>query len=92
MGDYAYQKPDVPAATPEEAAKREKLSEELAKLRESYGKLAQQLYTNGNKLDQEEKEKLSEELSEVRIKMSDVQAQLPREYETHGWVWLFLRK
>ncbi len=38
-----------------------------------------------------EQEEVHKELGEVRKQMQLLQDKLPREYETHGWVWLFLR-
>jgi hypothetical protein len=40
----------------------------------------------------EEQNKLGEELRRIGTQMSALQSRLPREYESHGWVWLFLRK
>jgi hypothetical protein len=41
---------------------------------------------------QEQIEQLRKEMGQVRKRMTDLRLKLPREYESHGWVWLFLRK
>ncbi len=40
----------------------------------------------------EQIEQIQEEKSEVRKSMMELNSKLPRDHETHGWVWLFLRK
>ncbi len=40
---------------------------------------------------QSEQEKVQKELGEISEQMQLLRDKLPREYETHGWVWLFLR-
>jgi hypothetical protein len=41
---------------------------------------------------QADTEKLSKDLQEAGKRMEELQAKLPPECETHGWVWLFLRR
>ena len=92
VGDLAYLKPDRPEPTPEEKAKYEQIRKELEPLRERYGELAQKLYGPSQGRTKEERDKLNEDMKQVMDQMQPLQSQLPREYETHGWVWLFLRK
>lgn len=40
----------------------------------------------------EEMEALGKEFTKVQEKIAELRSKLPREYESHGWVWLFLRK
>jgi hypothetical protein len=93
LGDYTTQKPDLPEPTAAEKAVHDKLRKELAVVQGTYSKLVNQLIgRNAPVKDKEERKKLQKELNEVAQKMSKLRAQLPQEYETHGWVWLFLRQ
>lgn len=47
---------------------------------------------NPGAIQAEEQNKLYEDLNEISRKISPLRSQLPREYDPHGWVWLFLRK
>ena len=42
--------------------------------------------------DEDEIRKVQDQMTELRPRMTELRSKLPREYETHGWVWLFLRK
>jgi hypothetical protein len=42
--------------------------------------------------DEKELEAINEEYRGLSDRMSELRAELPVEYESHGWVWLFLRK
>jgi hypothetical protein len=42
--------------------------------------------------EREKVQKVQNELSEVGDRMQAMREKLPREYDAHGWVWLFLRK
>jgi hypothetical protein len=92
VGDLAVQKPDVPEPTAEEKAKQAEIRKELAPIEKQYSQLIQQLQTPAKSRTEEDRKKLTKELTDLSQKMSELQAKLPREYETHGWVWLFLRK
>jgi hypothetical protein len=41
---------------------------------------------------QAERDQIHEEFRATVEKMETLDSQLPKEYEMHGWVWLFLRK
>jgi len=92
VGDYATQKPDLPEPTAEEKAEHERIRKELEPIRKRYGELIQKLQGRSRVRTQEEQEKVYEEMKEVSRRMSELRGKLPREYESHGWVWLFLRK
>lgn len=91
VGDYATQKPDRPAPTPEEKAQHDKLRKELESLQGRYRELSGKLY-GSKRVQGEEREKLQKEFNELRERMQAIHAKLPAESENHGWVWLFLRK
>ena len=91
-GDFTRQKPDLPEPTPEEKAEHDRIRKELEPIREQYGALIQKISGPSRVRSGAEYTKVMEELSEVGRRMSELNAQLPREYDTHGWVWLFLRK
>jgi hypothetical protein len=42
--------------------------------------------------DKDEAKKVSEELKKLRERMIQLQKESGDNYETHGWVWLFLRE
>jgi hypothetical protein len=92
VGDLAYQKPNRPDPTPEEAAEYERIRKEMEPISQRYGQLIQKLRGDARPKTREGQEELYKQLSEVGSKMSELRSKLPREYETHGWVWLFVRK
>jgi hypothetical protein len=92
VGDFAYQKPDRPEPTPEEQARYDRIRKELEPIQERYGELFTKLHMPPRVRDKDEREKLMKEWEEVGKQMRTLRSQLPREYELHGWVWLFLRK
>ena len=92
VGDYAHQKPDHPEATPEERAEHERIRKQLVPVRKRYAELIQRLYGDARPRTKEDQNKLGEELREIGTQMTALRSKLPREYESHGWVWLFLRK
>jgi hypothetical protein len=42
--------------------------------------------------DKDESKKISEQLTELHGRLMEAQKDSSSEYETHGWVWLFLRE
>lgn len=92
VGDFAYQQPDHPKATTEQEKEYERIRKELEPLRRRYGELIQQMRGDSRPRTEEGQKKLGDEMREVSAQMSALHAKLPREYEPHGWVWLFLRK
>lgn len=92
VGDMTHQKPDRPEPTAQEKAEHERMRAELDSLRQRSRDLNEKLYGPSRVQDQEEFVRLKEESGQITGKIGALYAQLPREYETHGWVWLFLRK
>lgn len=92
VGDYGTMKPDLPEPTPEEKAEHEKIRKELKPLDKRFGELIDDLYTPSRVLSKEKREKLEKEFEELREQMEELRSKLPPVYESHGWVWLFLRK
>lgn len=92
VGDLAVQKPDVPEPTAEEKAQQAQTRKELEPITKRYSELFNQLYGSSRVKTKQERDSASKEMREVSQKMSDLRSKLPREYEDHGWVWLFLRK
>ncbi len=92
VGDRAEQKPDRPELTPEEKARLEQIRKELEPLQKRMGELFQKQYGPARLRAADELKKVREEMDEISKKTRPLRAQLPRESETHGWVWLFLRK
>jgi hypothetical protein len=92
VGDYATQKPDRPEPTPAEKAEHDKLRKELEATGERFSELIDKVHGPSRVKGKAEREKVEKEFREVRERLSELQEKLPREYETHGWVWLFRRK
>jgi hypothetical protein len=92
VGDFATQKPNRPQPTAEEKAEQDKLRKELQAVQPRWLELHEKLHGNQRVKDKDERSKLEKEMGNVGRKMSAIQAKLPREYENHGWVWLFKRK
>jgi len=92
VGDLVHQKPDRPEPTPEEQARYDRIREELAPIQERSGELFKKLYMPPRVREEDERKRLTEEWEKVSEQTRVLRDQLPREYETHGWVWLFLRK
>jgi hypothetical protein len=85
VGDMFDQKPDLPPPTPEQV----KLKAEYDELTRKYSELSQK---RGEAEDEATRKKMKAELDALSEKRSAIQEKLPRESETHGWVWLFRRK
>lgn len=94
LGDFSMSKPEPVAYTNEQKAEHAKIREQLTPLQAKYQALAEQLYggRDGKKAPPEEQQKIQDEWATVTAEMSTLQAKLPRQYEQHGWVWLFARK
>ncbi len=92
VGDFAAQKPDLPEPTPEKKAEHERIRKELELIREPYSELFQKLMGPSRVRTKEEIEQVQKEMEPIRKRMTELRSKLPREYERHGWVWLFLRK
>ncbi len=92
VGDFAAQKPDLPEPTPEEKAEHDRLRKELQKVQKSYGELVQKIHGPSRLRTKEGIEQVQKEMEPIRKRLTELRSKLPREYENHGWVWLFLRK
>jgi VCBS repeat protein len=92
VGDMTTQKPDLPPLTAEQKAEHDRLRKELEPLQKRFGELITKLHGPMRVKNKEEVEKYLKELREIQPRMSEIYAKLPRESDTHGWVWLFLRK
>ena len=92
VGDMTTQKPDVPEPTAAQKAEHARIRQELEPLNRRYGELIQKIMGNSRVRDEKEQEEIRKEMSELRDRMQTLREKLPIEYETHGWVWLFLRK
>jgi hypothetical protein len=92
VGDFAMQKPDLPEPTAEEQAEYDRIRKELETVQQRYEELIQKLNGPSRIESKEEIDKIQQEMKKVRTQMVDLSSKLPREYEQHGWVWLFLRK
>lgn len=92
VGDFTRQKPDRPERTAEEQARYDRIRKELEPVQKRYGELFTKLHMPSRVRDPDEREKLMEEWKKVSKQSQALRSQLPREYELHGWVWLFLRR
>ena len=92
VGDYTTQKPDLPEPTAEERAEHDRLRKERESLRQEYSSLIDKLIGQGRVREESERKKLEEAFQTLQEKLQNLDARIPPEYESHGWVWLFLRK
>ncbi|MHC4342757.1 MAG: FG-GAP repeat domain-containing protein [Planctomycetota bacterium] len=92
VGDYTTQKPDLPEPTAEEKAEHDRLRKERERLRMEYYTSYDKLRGADRGLEEAERKRLEEEFRTLQEKMQKLDARIPPEYESHGWVWLFLRK
>lgn len=94
LGDFGRLKPDLPEPTLEEKAEHDLIRKELEGVRAQYSELMGKLRgrRTSDVLSQKQRDTLQKEMAEVRRRMTELNAKLPREYENHGWVWLFLRQ
>ncbi len=92
VGDFATQKPDLPEPTPEEEQQHDKIRKELEELNGKFAQLIGKVHGPARVKDQDESKKIQQELTDVNNRLQKLRAELPPEYENHGWVWLFLRR
>ena len=92
VGDFSNQKPDKPEPTAEEKKKQAEAKKEMEKLRGEYSQLVQKIFGPNRVKDKDEAKKVSDQLTKVRERLIAAQKESGEEYETHGWVWLFLQK
>ena len=92
VGDRGSQKPDLPEPTAEEKARYEEVRKELEPLNKRTGELMGKMHGSERVKDEKQLEAIQEEFSELSKRTRELRAELPVEYESHGWVWLFVRK
>ncbi len=92
VGDLSNQKPDRPEPTAEEKQKQESAKKELEKLQTEYRSQIDKLFGPKRVKDKDEAKKVSEGLNKLAQRMAELRKEAGTEYETHGWVWLYLRE
>jgi hypothetical protein len=92
VGDFATQKAVRPEPTPEERAEHERIQKECDETMGRYRELWAKVSGPTRVKDEAEGKKAAEELSAVQRKLQELSAKLPRKTESHGWVWLYLRR
>jgi len=92
VGDVSYQKPVLPEFMDEQKAEHTRIRNELEKEQEKFRSLSEKLYGTDQKQTKEQTEQLEKEHKEALNRMMELRSKLPAESESHGWVWLFLRK
>lgn len=92
VGDCATQKPDLPEPTAEEQARYDQIRKELEPLQRRYRELVAKLHGPSRVKTQTERDQVHDEFRATVEQMETLDSQLPKEYEMHGWVWLFFRK
>lgn len=92
VGDFATQKPDLPVPSDAEKAKQDQLKKELEQVQVKYRAMITKMQGKDRPKEKDDIKKFRDELQEVQMQMQALQSKLPREYENHGWVWLFLRQ
>jgi hypothetical protein len=92
VGDLAIQEPNLPEPTAEQEAEYADIRKELEKVQEQYRTLSEKLYGKDRVRIKEQIEQIEKEREDVIKRMTELRSKLPAESESHGWVWLFLRK
>ncbi|HEY7427233.1 MAG TPA: VCBS repeat-containing protein, partial [Gemmataceae bacterium] len=92
VGDLSNQKPNRPELTAEQKKKQETAKKELDKLQSEYGSLVQKLIGPRRVKDEDEAKKVTQQVTKLRERMTELRKDAGSDYETHGWVWLFLRE
>lgn len=92
VGDFSNQKPNKPEPTAEQKKKQAEAKKVMEKLQGEYGQLVQKIIGPNRVKDKDESKKVSDQLTKVRERLMEAQKESGAEYETHGWVWLFLRE
>ena len=94
VGDYTYQKPAPVELTPEQKAEQDKARAELAPLEKRYQDLVRNFIDDNARKTRtaEDMARIEKDLGEVTKQMTELRKKVPPESETHGWVWLYLRK
>ncbi len=92
VGDYASQRTDQSGLTDEDKARHEEIRKELEPIDKRYGELHQKLFGSDKVDSAEQRKALQDEFRGVGERVRKLRDQIPRESESHGWVWLFLRK
>lgn len=88
VGDFATQKSNRLEPSPQQKMDHDKLRHELEALEKRKCELSNKLRGPTTK---EERAKVHEELDKITERWKTINAQIPREFDTHGWVWLFKR-
>jgi FG-GAP-like repeat len=92
VGDFALQAPAPRRYTAEEKERQFALRKELVECQEKYREQIQKVVGPNRVKTKETLEAATKKLAELGKKMQELQAQVPAEFEYHGWIWLFLRK
>ena len=87
--DYLYYVKDAPEISD---AQYDKLRKEQQSVLKEFSAVQQKLFDGKRDKNEEERKKLEEQFQALNRRMQELYAKLPKEYENHGWVWLFLRK
>jgi hypothetical protein len=64
----------------------------MTKLQSEYGRLVQKIIGPNRVKDKDQAKKLSDQLTKLRERLIELQKESGADYETHGWVWLFVRQ
>jgi hypothetical protein len=92
VGDFTTQKAVRPEPTAAEKKEQDKLRSELETTQQRFSELLEKVQGPNRVKDKAAREKVEKEVQEVSGRMRSLQEKLPPEHETHGWVWLYLRK
>lgn len=93
LGDYATLKPDAPEPTAQEKLDRAKWKKERDETWAEYRKQRKPLEEESEAapLSAEERAAIEKSTEALMTKYQELNDKLPPEYESHGWVWVFLQ-
>lgn len=92
VGDYTNQKPDLPEPTTEQKAEQEKAKKEIEAIQGKYRVQIDKIMGPNRIKDKDALDQAQKELTQIQQQMQKLYAKVPKEEESHGWVWLYLRK
>jgi uncharacterized coiled-coil DUF342 family protein len=91
VGDLNNQKPETKELTAEETKRVAEARERRDSLNKEYRELIEKFIGPKRATDKGEAKKVRERMDALRAELAELYKIIPRDYDTHGWVWLFER-
>jgi hypothetical protein len=91
VGDISNQKPETKELTPEETKRVAEARDRRDQLNKEYRELIDKYIGPKRVTDKGEAKKVRERMEALRGELTQLYKIIPRDSDTHGWVWLFER-